>query len=86
MTDDILLEYQILGDDGKFMAIDSTDEVVGVYQTEQAAEHDINRAKLEDAMYKHAKILFHASVASVMNEFGVDRDTPRYWVFSAMGG
>jgi hypothetical protein len=83
MTDEIFLEYQILKDDGKFIAIDSTNEVVGAYKTEQDAERNVNRAKLEDAMYKHAKILFHASVASVMNEFGVDRDTARYWVATA---
>ena len=39
--------------------------------------------KLEDAMYKHAKVLFHAAIASVMNEFGVDRDSARYYVSSA---
>lgn len=83
MKDEILLEYQILKDDGRFIAIDSTNEVVGVYDTEQDAERDVNRAKLEDAMYKHAKILFHTSVASVMNSFGVDRDTARYWIATA---
>ena len=41
MTDETLLEYQILKDDGKFIAIDSTNEVVGVYETEQHAERDV---------------------------------------------
>jgi len=83
MTDDTLLEYQILNDNSKFIAIDSTNEVVGVYETEQDAEQDVNRAKLEDAMYKHAKILFHAAIASLINEFRVDRDSARYWVATA---
>lgn len=83
MTDDTLLEYQILKHDSRFIAIDSTNEVVGVYDTEQNAERDVNLAKLEDAIFKHAKILFHASVASLMNDFGVDRDTARYRVATA---
>ena len=83
MTDDTLLEYQILKDDGRFITIDSTNEVVGAYDCEQEAARDFERAKLEDAMFKHSKILFHASVTSVMNEFGVDRETARYWVATA---
>jgi len=83
MTDDILLEYTILKEDDRFIAIDSTNEVVGVYDSEREATRDVERANLVDAMYKHSKILFHGSVASVMNEFGVDRDTARYWVATA---
>ena len=83
MTDDTLLEYRINRDVDGFVAIDSTNEVLGVFETEQEMKRDVERAKLEDAMYQHAKILFHASVASVMNEFGVDRDTARYWVATA---
>jgi hypothetical protein len=83
MTDDTLLEYKVVIQANKFVAIDSTDDVVGVYDTEQEATRDVERAKPGDAMCKHAKILFHASVVSVMNEFGVDRDTARYWVSTA---
>jgi hypothetical protein len=83
MTDDTLLEHKIVAQADKFVAIDSADEVVGVYDAEQEATRDVERAKLEDAMYKHSKILFHAAVASLMNSFGVDRDTARYWVATA---
>lgn len=83
MTDDTLLEYRITKDHDKFVAIDSTDEVVGVFDTEQEAIRDIERAKLEDAIYKHSKIVFHATVTNVMNAFDVDRDTARYWVATA---
>ena len=34
-------------------------------------------------MYKHAKILFHAAIATLMNAFDVDRETARYWVSTA---
>ena len=83
MTDDTLLEYRITKDHEKFVAIDSVDEVVGVFDTEQEAVRVIERAKLEDAMYKHSKILFHAAICSVMNSFDVDRNTARYWVATA---
>src|SRR5262249_47391386 len=45
ITDDTLLEYQILKDDGKSIAVESTNEVVGVYDTEQDAEQDVNRGR-----------------------------------------
>jgi hypothetical protein len=78
MTDDIILEYRITKSDEKFVAIDSTDDVVGIYDTEEEARRAVERAKLDDAIYKHSKILFHAAVASVMNSFDVDRETARY--------
>jgi len=58
-------------------------EVVGVFETEQEAAREIERAKLEDAMYKHSKILFHAAICSVTNSFNVDRNTARYWIATA---
>ena len=63
--------------------MDSENEMVGSYDTEDEAKRDVARAKLEDAMYKHSKILFRACVASVMNTFEVDRATARYWVSTA---
>ena len=84
MTDDALLEYRITKDCEKFVAIDSVDEVVGIFDTEQEAARETERAKLEDAMYKHSKILFRAAIASVMNSFNVDRDTARYWIATAV--
>ena len=65
------------------LRIDSTDDVVRVYGTEEDAMSAVERAKLEDAIYKHSKILFHAAIASVMNAFDVVRDTSRYWVATA---
>jgi hypothetical protein len=83
MTDDTLLEYRITNDHEKFVAIDSVDEVVGVFDTEREAACEIERAKLEDAIYKHSKILFHAAIASAMNSFDVDRNTARCWIATA---
>jgi len=83
MTDDTFLEYKINRDHEKLVAIDSTDEVVGVFDTEQEAAREIERAKLEDAIYKHSKILFHSAIASVMNSFEVDREIARYWISTA---
>jgi len=83
MIDDTLLEYRITKDHERFVAIDSVDEVVGVFDTEQEAVREIERAKLEDAMYKHSKILFHAAICSVMNSFNVDRNMARYWIATA---
>jgi hypothetical protein len=60
-----LLEYRINHDGDKFVAIDSENEVVGAFDTEDEAKRDIERAKFEDAIYKHSKILFHAAIASV---------------------
>lgn len=81
-----LLEYRIDRNGDKFVAIDSENEVVGAYDTEDEAKRNIERARLEDAMYKHAKILFHAAIASLMNAFDVDRDIARYWVSTAAEG
>jgi hypothetical protein len=81
--DDTLVEYRIERDGDKFVAIDSKNDVVGSYDTVEEAQRDVERAKLEDAMYKHAKSLFHAAVASVMTTFDVDRERARYWVATA---
>jgi hypothetical protein len=81
-----LLEYRIDRNGDKFVAIDSENEVVGAFDTEDEAKRDIERAKLEDAMYKQSKILFHAAIATLMNAFDVDRDIARYWVSTAAEG
>jgi hypothetical protein len=80
-----LLEYAINREGNKFIAMDSDGEVVGVYETEGEARQDVDQAKLEDAMYKHSKIVFHAAIASLMNAFDVDRDEARYWIATAAG-
>jgi hypothetical protein len=42
MRDDTLLEYRIDRDHEKFVAIDSTEEVLGVFDTEQEATREVN--------------------------------------------
>jgi hypothetical protein len=81
--DNTLVEYRIERDGDKFVAIDSVNDIVGCYDTEEEAKLDVERAKMEDAIYKHAKILFHAAIASVMSNFDVDRERARYWVSAA---
>jgi hypothetical protein len=78
-----LVEYRIERFDAKFVAVDSDNEIVGSYSTEEEAQRNIDRAKLEDAVYQHGKILFHAAVASIMNNFDMDREQARYWVAAA---
>jgi hypothetical protein len=78
-----LLEYRIRQDGDKFVAFDSMNDIVGCYDTEEDANTDVERAKLEDAIFKHAKILFHASIVSVMGTFDVDRERARYWIATA---
>jgi CRISPR/Cas system Type II protein with McrA/HNH and RuvC-like nuclease domain len=78
--------YRIERHANKFVALDSTDEVIGIYDTEETAKQDIERMKLHNAIYKHTKVLFHAAIASVMDVFGVDYRTARHWVEAAAGG
>lgn len=81
MTEEITpLQYHFTKNAEKFVAIDSDEEILGVFETEQEAANVIERAKFKDAIYKHCKIVFHATVANVMNEFSVDWKTARHWV------
>ena len=57
-----LLEYRINRDGDKFIAIDLENDVVGAYDTEDEAKREVERAKLDDAMYEHPKILIHAEL------------------------
>jgi len=59
-------------------------ERVGTYPTEDAAQQDVERCKREDAMYETAKHLVDAAVKAHMQMHGVDRETARYWISSAM--
>ena len=53
------------------------------YPTIEAAQQDIERCKKEDTMYESAKLLVDTAIKAHMEQFGVDRDTARYWVCSA---
>jgi hypothetical protein len=69
-----------------FIVIDPWGETVNTYTTEAAAKQDIERCKREDAMYQTGKQLVDTAIKTHMEMFGVDRETARYWVFSAAEG
>ena len=79
------LEYRIEQDGDKFVAIDSEQETVGIYDTEQDAQLDIERAKKEDAIWERSKELMRNAVRTIMAEFAVDLETALDWVNSAAG-
>jgi hypothetical protein len=78
-------DYRIEPAGNQFTVIDPWGEqLVNTYPTEQAAQQDIERCKREDAMYETAKQLVDTTIKAHMERFGVDRETARYWVSSAM--
>jgi len=77
-------EYRIESVGSQFIVIDPAGEIVNRYTTEDAALQDIGRCKKEDAMYAAAKQLVDTAIKAHMQVFGVDRETARYWVSSAM--
>jgi hypothetical protein len=78
-------DYRIVPAGTQFTVVDPWGEqLVGTYATEDAAKEDIERCKREDAMYETAKQLVDFAVKAHMEVFGVDRETARYWVNSAM--
>lgn len=79
------LEYRIERDGGKFVAIASDQETVGVYDTEEEALADIAREKREDAIWERTKELMRNAVRTIMTEFSVDLETALFWVNSASG-
>jgi len=84
-TPEAKLEYQIERNGDKFVAIDSEQETVGVYDTEEEAQADIERAKKEDAIWERSKELMRSAVLTIMVEFAVDQETALNWVGSASG-
>jgi hypothetical protein len=44
----------------------------------------LERCQKEDAMWETAKILVDIAIQAYMQMHGVDRETARYWVSSAM--
>lgn len=79
------LEYRIERDGGKFVAIDSGEETVGVYDSEEEARADIAREKKEDAIWERTKQLMRAAVRTIMAEYSVDVETALNQVNSAAG-
>src|SRR5208337_143020 len=84
-TPEAKLEYRIEQDGDKFIAIDSDQETVGVYDTEEQAQADIAREKREDAIWERTKELMRNTVVTIMTEFSVDLETALFWVNSASG-
>ena len=79
------LEYRIERDGNKFVAIDSDQETVGIYDTEEQAQADIAREKRDDAIWERTKELMRNTVVTIMTEFSVDLETALFWVNSASG-
>jgi hypothetical protein len=78
-------EYRIEPAGPAFTVIDPWGEhLVNTYPTEDAAKKDIERCKREDSMYESAKLLVDIAIRAHMERFGIDRETARYWVNSAM--
>jgi len=76
-------DYRIEPAGTAFIVIDDLGEQVDTYPTEEAAKQDIERCKREDRMYETAKLLVDTAIKAHMERFGVDRETARYWIFSA---
>src|SRR5260221_13104452 len=79
------LEYRIERDGDKFVAIDSDEESLGVFDTEGEAQADVARAKKEDAIWERTKELMRHSVRTIMAEFDGDMGTPLTWGNAAGG-
>ncbi|MGB7436640.1 MAG: hypothetical protein WBR26_24090 [Candidatus Acidiferrum sp.] len=79
------LEYRIERDGNKFVAIDSDEETVGVFDSEREAQADVARAKKEDAIWERTKELMRHSVRTIMAEFEMDMETALNWVNAGAG-
>lgn len=78
------LEYRIDRDGDKFVAIDSDEETVGVYDREEEAQAEIAREE-KNAMWERTKELIRAAVRTIMAEFSVDMETALAQVNCAAG-
>lgn len=79
------LEYRITRQDEKFIVIDSEEELVGIFDTDSAAQAEIAREQWDDAIWDRTKELVRHAVRTIMKEFGVSQEVALYWVNSAMG-
>jgi hypothetical protein len=84
-TPEAKLEYRIERDGERFVAIDSDEETVGVYDSEEEAQAEITREKREDAIWERTKELMRLAVRTIMTEFSVDMETALGHVNSAAG-
>ena len=78
-------EYRIEQDGDKFVAIDSEQETVGTYDTEQDAQAEIEREKRDDAIWERSKQLMRNAVRTLVAEFAVDLEAALDWVNCASG-
>jgi hypothetical protein len=78
------ISYRIEPSGAAFIVIDNLGEQVGTYPNKEAAQKDIERCEREDAMYETAKLLVDTAIKAHIQMFGIDRETARYWVSSAM--
>jgi hypothetical protein len=69
---------------GAFKVIAPSGETVDTYPNEEAARQEIERCKREDAMWSTAKSLIDISIETLMQKYGIDRETARHWISSAI--
>lgn len=81
-----VIEYRIEQSGNQFVVIDSLDEVVDGFATEEAANQSIAQFEKEDAMYETAKFLIESAVKAHMEQFNVSREIAGYWIRSAAEG
>ena len=81
-----MIEYRIESSGDQFVVIDSFDEVVDKYSSEEAANQSIAQCQKEDAMYETAKLLVESAVTAHMEQFNVSREIAGYWIRSAAEG
>ena len=75
-----MLVYRIEPSGNEFVAIDSLEEMVGRYATEDSAKQSIEECKKEDAMYETAKLLIESAIKAHMEQFNVGREVTCYWI------
>jgi hypothetical protein len=81
----VKLQYTIHREGDRFIAIDSEKEVVGVFESEAAAQRKILCEQREDAIWDRTKELIRHAVVTLMTEFSIEQEAALYWVNSATG-
>lgn len=78
------VKYRIeLSTDGQFVMIDNLGEEVGFYETKDAAEQDLERARNDNVMWEKAQGQVDSVIRTHMEAHGADRETARYRILSA---
>jgi hypothetical protein len=85
MSPDTRLEYRIEREGERFVAIDSDEDTVGIYDSEEEAQAEIAREKKEDAIWARTKESMRVAVRTIMTEFSVDMETALGQVNAAAG-